>query len=398
MGFTTYHTYSSIIPGRTDCSEGYILWPIDSTCHRPFYRGPCGPDQILIDHQQGPYCEFTGTELEDETGEDVGDVDQNLEDNENSWSLGSVITQPIASPDAPRVVYSEDSWTLPKADSTLLTPEEENCLSRDQIWWPVDRQCYSLLSQGPCGSMEWLVLVRSGGRDQVVCQHRKCPCDPAMPEFCEVEVEDSLCQCRVALAAAQDGLCDAGEQLLVTPYGVGVCGCIVDPPHTPWPQDGRCYPVHSRGPCSKGFVLKLSHSSQEPACQPALCGEGQVLHEDGLCHQLGSQGPCESFHILSLSPDSLEPECILNTSKVKRVYDIIPNNRGLILDGPLARSMKVGNCKMDSRGKCRKSFYIKQKRGGKSISRNRNVRLYVKKRSPTKYLNWLKSFRKTRTN
>ena len=107
MGFTTYHTYSSIIPGRTDCSEGYILWPIDSTCHRPFYRGPCGPDQILIDHQQGPYCEFTGTELEDETGEDVGDVDQNLEDNENSWSLGSVITQPIASPDAPRVSLTQ---------------------------------------------------------------------------------------------------------------------------------------------------------------------------------------------------------------------------------------------------------------------------------------------------
>ena len=27
--------------------------------------------------------------------------------------------------------------------------------------------------------------------------------------------------------------------------------------------------------------------------------------------------------------------------QVKRVYDIIPNNRGLVLDGPLARSMKV---------------------------------------------------------
>ena len=27
--------------------------------------------------------------------------------------------------------------------------------------------------------------------------------------------------------------------------------------------------------------------------------------------------------------------------QVKRVYDIIPNNRGLVLDGPLARNMKV---------------------------------------------------------
>ena len=27
--------------------------------------------------------------------------------------------------------------------------------------------------------------------------------------------------------------------------------------------------------------------------------------------------------------------------QVKRVYDIIPRNRGLVLDGPLARNMKV---------------------------------------------------------
>ena len=176
-----------------------------------------------------------------------------------------------------------------------MTPEEENCLSKDQVWWPVDRQCYKLLNQGPCGSREWLVLVREEGRDKVVCKHRACPCDPARPEFCEVsvitlillllpmvvqvEVLDSPCQCRVALAAAQDGVCEPGEQLLVTPYGVGVCGCIVDPPHSPWPQDGKCYPVHSRGPCHQGFVLKISQSSQEPACQPALCGEGHILHQ-----------------------------------------------------------------------------------------------------------------------
>ena len=97
----------------------------------------------------------------------------------------------------------------------------------------------------------------------------------------QVEVENSSCQCRVALAAAQDGLCDPGEQLLVTPYGLGVCGCIVDPPHTPWQEDGKCYPVHSRGPCHQGFILKLSFSGNKPACQPALCGEGQVFYEVG---------------------------------------------------------------------------------------------------------------------
>ena len=69
MSSLTTHIESSIIPGRTDCSEGYILWPIDSTCHRPFYQGPCGPNQVLIDHQQGPYCEFIGNNAESENGE-----------------------------------------------------------------------------------------------------------------------------------------------------------------------------------------------------------------------------------------------------------------------------------------------------------------------------------------
>ena len=83
-------------------------------------------------------------------------------------------------------MFSGDSWTLPLGDNDFLTPEEENCLSKDQVWWPVDRQCYKLLNQGPCGSREWLVLVREEGRDKVVCKHRACPCDPARPEFCEV--------------------------------------------------------------------------------------------------------------------------------------------------------------------------------------------------------------------
>ena len=53
----------------------------------------------------------------------------------------------------------------------------------------------------------------------MVCRERLCPCLASMPELCEVEVETGDCRCRVALAAAQEGLCDAGEQLLVSPTG-----------------------------------------------------------------------------------------------------------------------------------------------------------------------------------
>ena len=31
---------------------GYILWPEDSTCHRPFYQGPCDLGQILVSKPQ----------------------------------------------------------------------------------------------------------------------------------------------------------------------------------------------------------------------------------------------------------------------------------------------------------------------------------------------------------
>ena len=88
----TNQIQSSRIPGRTDCSEGYILWAIDLTCQRPFYQGPCGPNQVLIDHQQGPYCEFIGNNAESENeGKSDEDVEQRLDvdDDKSSWSLGS---------------------------------------------------------------------------------------------------------------------------------------------------------------------------------------------------------------------------------------------------------------------------------------------------------------------
>ena len=84
--------------------------------------------------------------------------------------------------------------------------------------------------QGPCGEEEWLVVEQGGAR--VVCSPRPCPCSPGAPELCEVrdevvwwrggevvvhrvqvEVESPpdprgrWGRCRVAFAAAQEGLC-----------------------------------------------------------------------------------------------------------------------------------------------------------------------------------------------
>ena len=145
-----------------------------------------------------------------------------------------------------------------------LSVHQRECLARGQVYWPptrytpietvhkcldnnneynpgcIRRSCYPLLSQGPCGQAQWLVLDTEGPAPAVVCRARVCPCDPAMPELCEVssfriiqygvldlildmkillQVEMSPgdrretggCQCKVALAAAQDGICQPGR-------------------------------------------------------------------------------------------------------------------------------------------------------------------------------------------
>lgn len=364
--------------GNNKCDAGFVVWASDDQCYRLYTQGPCSEDEVLVTSPYGLSCARFEDEDENEDKEVEVKVDTPTEVTEvipksSGWSLGSILS-------------SNDRWDLPVSDSSPLSDTELTCLGREQVFWPGDGQCYSLLSQGPCGHQEWLVLARSSDSVGVECRHRPCPCDPAAPYLCEVELEDGPCQCKVALAAAQDGLCDVREQLLVNPYGFGECGCITSPPHTSWPGDGRCYPVHSQGPCEQGFILTISDSSLEPSCQPALCEEGKVEY-DGECHYLGSQGPCEELEILTLDSETLEPTCVLNTSQVKRVYDIIPNNKGYITNGPLLNTFKIRDCKRDSNGKCRRKFFVKKK------SQNN---FYVKRRSPRKYLNWLKSFRKTK--
>ena len=154
-----------------------------------------------------------------------------------------------------------------------LSEEELSCLSSGQIYWPDSGSCVSLLTRGPCEAGEWLVV--SG--DEVRCRARVCPCHRDTPDLCEVEMESGDCRCRVALAAAQDGLCEDGQQLVVSPAGYGVCGCLQSPPHLLWPGDQHCYPLHHRGPCHPDFLLTWDPDTAEPVCTPAVCGEARVL-------------------------------------------------------------------------------------------------------------------------
>ena len=187
----------------------------------------------------------------------------------------------------------------------MYSMREETCFSSNKIHWPFDDQCYELLEQGPCSNGEWLVATKFLSQIdfklhiKVSCKPRICPCLDTEPYLCEVQLENTSqtpnnCRnCIVALAAEQNGICRKGEQLLVSPFGYGICGCRVEPIlHVVWPLDGNCYPLHQRGqPCQKNETLHWDPKSKEPICVPALCPLGFVLSiEDGGCHVLDTQG------------------------------------------------------------------------------------------------------------
>jgi len=167
-----------------------------------------------------------------------------------------------------------------------------------------------------------------------------------------------------------------------------VCGCISSPPHIPWPQDGKCYPLYTQGPCQEGYQLSISTSFSEPSCTPALCGnERSILWSDGQCYRLGSQGPCQDVELLTIHHQTLKPHCQVVESQVKRVFDMLPG--GFIRDGPVSVSLKAKNCLLDRRGRCRNSFR------SRNISKKRNKDVYVRRRSSQSYINFLKQFRRT---
>ena len=96
--------------------------------------------------------------------------------------------------------------------------EEEECTG-DRIAYKGG--CWQLASTGPCGPGRWLVLQEvAGGGARAECQGRRCKMDQVWWA--------TSCSClappRAALRAGA-GPCGEGGQVLVSPYGEGLCGC-----------------------------------------------------------------------------------------------------------------------------------------------------------------------------
>ena len=227
---------------------------------------------------------------------------------------------------------------LPRLNSSISI-KQENCLKSDRIYWPDDDRCHTLLQQGPCLDDEWLILKQSNNDIVIMCQKRPCPCRTSDPSLCEVLITKKVTDCgqereekacHVALAAEQDGICDDGEQIIVTPFGDGICGCRLSPVHMKWNGDGKCHPLLYQGsPCPENQSLQFSKIENRALCVATLCKPGHVLYEDGGCYRLDTQGPCEEVEKLRINTKTHELECISENKKLQRsLWGLFPSVRG----------------------------------------------------------------------
>lgn len=265
------------------------------------------------------------------------------------------------------------------------------------VFWPADSQCYTLLHKGPCRDDEWLVLEEDGnGGVEIVCRERICPCKGKDPQLCEVWYdEDDACRenkCRVALAAEQQGICEEGEQLLVNPFGMGVCGCRSDPPHMKWADDGRCYELYTQGPCPENHTVQFSLPMEELLCVAEICPEGMTLYRDGRCYSLYTRGPCDDYSELVLDPSSKEPVCLpTQNHKVKRIFDLAPKN----LREERERNSILGNLRVQMNSRVQEQK--KNDRGSFSSlfeQRRKKSRYNKTTKMAIGFLEWLRSYKK----
>ena len=136
--------------------------------------------------------------------------------------------------------------TLPVVDisDVIFGPDEstDGC-SRDMVM-AYDGRCYPLLSQGPCQSMQWLLLDKD---NRGICASRLCE-----PGFVFV-VTDQLCH-----DINDRDLCPGDKRPYVTGDGQVVCDC--DEGYFNHPDD-TCHLLYTQGLCDNGDILSPSYDS-----------------------------------------------------------------------------------------------------------------------------------------
>merc|ERR1712013_526186 len=219
----------------------------------------------------------------------------------------------------------------------------------DMVPW-LDGKCYQLASTGPCQDGSWLVFDSVvDGNPIMKCKNKRCSDGIWWPKTCSCITESVLLKSQNLDFSNISNFvspCGAKEELLVSPYGDGICGC--QPNHVR-DKEGECYEVGTQGPCEEGQVV--SYEGGESSCaDPAnvvnrifdltndcqcynrkasdVCGVNEQLYDDifgqgvcgcspghaiwevdDACHPVHQQGPCEVGQLFVVGQDG-RTECI----------------------------------------------------------------------------------------
>jgi len=184
----------------------------------------------------------------------------------------------------------------------------------DMLPW-LDGTYYQLASTGPCQDGSWLVLDSVvDGAPVLKCKNKKCSDGIWWPKTCS-------CIKNPVLLKAQSldftnipnfvSPCETNEQILLNPYGDGICGCK----------------------------------------------DNYDRDTDGKCHEIGKQGPCDENEVFN--SENGVPACIDPANVSNRIFDLIPANDPSSRSALGAPRATRKNCHVDEMGKCRKTLNLR---------------------------------------
>ncbi|XP_075161371.1 uncharacterized protein LOC142234172 isoform X1 [Haematobia irritans] len=177
---SSFYSRSTLTRAHCQCKEGYIAWP-DGLCYRLYTRGPCGPDEFLINSTScvENYCGKNRLYFPDQNqcyrigSQGPCDIDQ------------VVVFDFTAKPSIDGISYNGMcgcAGILKNLDQQCSTPSEtmtNRCESTPGMV-ELEGNCYKLYSRGPCGPGQWLEPIKSPIADtaRLIQIKAKCVCRP----------------------------------------------------------------------------------------------------------------------------------------------------------------------------------------------------------------------------
>jgi len=199
------------------------------------------------------------------------------------------------------VIEKKFSLTVP--DVGTLVENDRSCNEKQQVFWPLDKQCYSLLTQGPCEFKKWLIWDAVSFPPRARC---------ALP------------------------LCEDTESQAYHPK---LCQCV---DKTEKIRSGRYSPEEVCGRHTKIVLNPLGQGS-------CTCEDGFFMDDEGRCHALGFQGPCKAGQVWELT-GSGTLACVDRDEDIAiRVIDLIAHD---------TRRIKNVKCYLDSKKRCRRTLRL----------------------------------------